>query len=82
MGLTREMVVMERKAERDFASLRRDGIIAPNLKAGTVTITASHNKNCSHLVSYDQSEFCAFIHGVNNFRYISRVNRMRLMGDR
>jgi hypothetical protein len=54
MGLVREMVVIEGKIERGFARLRRDGIIAPNLKVGTVTITASHNKNCSHLVSNDR----------------------------
>jgi hypothetical protein len=54
MGLVREMVVMEGKIERGFARVRRDGIIAPNLKVGTVTITASHNKSCSHLVSYDR----------------------------
>ena len=60
MGLIREMMVMvvkEGKTERDFASLRRDGIIGPNLKVGTVTITASHNKGCSHLVSYDRRSF-------------------------
>lgn len=75
MGLRWEMVVMEGKIERCFARLRRDGIIAPNLKVGTVTITASHNKECSHLVSYVTtyywSEFCAFIHtGSEQFQSI------------
>lgn len=87
MGLRWEMVVMEGKIERCFARLRRDGIIAPNLKVGTVTITASHNKECSHLVSYVTtyywSEFAlSSTRGANNFsQYISRVKHTRLMRD-